>query len=259
MVRGLFLADARIEGRTAGPFAIDSGATRIVLDVALAKELSLPLARESVAPGTQLQFHESTVAALEVGPLTFRGTEVAVTDLSAMSGAIGERLAGILGYPFFARAVVEVDYAARTITCFDPKTYRLTRGDWLPLSFHNNRPVLRAHLEGNIQGQFLLDTGSNGTVILHAPFVQAHGLLDGRTTSTMRSVWLSGAYESRLGTLAWFEVAGRRFDGLRVEFAPATIRTPASQELAGIIGQGLLRHFTVVFNLSEVSIALLRK
>lgn len=254
---GLFLTAGRIGPREAGPFVIDSGATHIVLDVELARELNPSLARESGPPASQQRVRRGRLASLEIGPVTFRNTDVVVTDLSFASGHLGERLAGFLGYPFFARSVVEVNYSTGTAACFDPKSYRLPRGEWRPLAFSANRPVVTARLEGDVEGQFVLDTGHTGTVLLYQDFAGKHALLDNRASikRTMRRV--DGLYETRAVKLAWFEFAGQRFEQIVVEVAPADIPRTGVERVAGIIGRGLLRRLTVVFDYSGSRIALL--
>jgi predicted aspartyl protease len=256
---GLFLANARIGHHEAGPFVIDTGATHIVLDVELAKKLNPSLARESGQLAIKQKVRWGALASLEVGPMTFQNTDVVVMDLSFASAQFGERLAGFLGHPFFAKAVVEVDYATGSITCKDPKTYRLPRGEWLPLSFKTNRPIITARLEGNIEGQFVLDTGETGTVLFYPDFVRNHALLDKRETieHTVRRV--DGLYRTRAAKIAWFELAGRRFEQLVVQFAPSELPKAGLEGVAGIIGRGLLRRFTVIFNYSESRIALLQR
>jgi hypothetical protein len=61
------------------------------------------------------------------------------------------------------------------------------------------------------------------------------------------------------GTIAWFEVAGHRFEEPTVRFEPPnTLQMQLPVGLAGIIGQGLMRDFLVVFNYPESKVALVR-
>jgi hypothetical protein len=257
--QGLFLTTVRIGDREAGPFLIDTGADRIYLDSELAKSLNLSFWAETIHPETKQKFKWGTVPSIEVGPLTFQNTDVAVVDLSAVTPIFGERVAGLLGHPFFAQAVVEIDYPTGAITCFDPKTYRLPQGDWVPLTFQDGRPVIAARLDGNLDGQFLLDTGNNSAVLFHGDFVQKHALLDHRVTSRRTMVRADGRYEALTGKLAWFEFAGQRFEQPSVDFDPPDAPARHPRGLAGTIGRGFLGRFTIVFNYPESKIAFLLK
>ena len=254
---GLFLATVRIGDREASPFLIDTGATAITLDAELAKALHLSFWREVDIPEFKQKLKWGTVPSLEVGPLIFQNPDVAVLDLSSPVSLLGERFAGLLGYPFFARVVVEIDYPAGSVACFDPTTYRLPRGEWMPLSFQAGVPVLAARLDGNIGGQFQLDTGSNFTVLFSPEFVQRHALLEHRETRPYTTVRVDGPHEVRRARIAWFELAGRRFEQPLVTFAPADMHRSFPKGIAGVIGGSVLREFTVVFNYPESKIALL--
>jgi hypothetical protein len=196
---GLFLTTVRIGEREAGPFLIDTGSQSLYLDSELARSLNPSFWGEGDNPQVKQKVKWGTLDSLEVGPMTLQHTDVAVMDLSTPSTPLGERLAGILGHPFFAQAIVEVDYPAGSIACFDPKTYRLPQGEWLPLTFEAGRPIIPARIEGNIDGQFILDTGSNFAVLFYPDFVQKHGLLDkleGLTTSIDGFTLAGGAQDA---------------------------------------------------------------
>ncbi len=259
VTEGLFLTTVRIGDRAVSPFLIDTGATAIILDADLATALHLSVWREAEDPEYRQKLRWGSVAAVEVGPVIFQHPDVMVLDLSTPAAFLGERVAGILGQPFFARVVVEVDYPAGAIACFDPSTYRLPRGEWLPLTFEAGVPVLPARLEGGLTGRFQLDTGSNFAVLFYPAFAQQHALLARRPTSAHTIVRVDRTTEVRQARIGWVELAGRRFDQPLVSVAPADMRRSFPPGIAGVIGSGLLRAFTVVFNYPEAKVALLPK
>ena len=257
--KGLFTTTARIGPLEAHPFVIDSGADHLYLDSELAKALnpSSWSERESLEAKPKVKW--GLLATFEVGPMTLQHTIVGVRDFSAASASFGERLAGLLGYPFFAHAVVEVDYPNGSVSCFDPKTYRLPRGHWQPLTLIGNRPTLPARLEGNIEGQFFLDTGNTSTVLFFPDFIQEHALLQNRGVRRVTHTSVTGEAETLAGRIAWFAFAGHRFEKPIVLFDLPNNRPASQARLAGVIGRGFLREFIVVFNYPESKIALLPK
>jgi len=257
VTQGLFTTRARIGPLEAGPFIIDSGADRLYLDSEVARVLNPASwsARDSAGSPPKVKWGE--LATFVVGPVTLQHTVVGVMDLSAASAAFGERFAGLLGYPFFANAVVEVDYRQQSIACFDPKTYRLPQGHWQPLTLIDNRPTIPARLEGNIEGQFLLDTGNTSTVLFFPAFIQQHALLHNRNVRRVKHTSVRGDAEALAGRIAWFEFAGHRFEMPMVQFDVPNSPQASQMKLAGVIGRGLLREFNVVFNYPESKLALL--
>ncbi len=259
MTRGLFMTKARIGSLEAGPFVIDTGADQLYLDSELAKVLNPSSWGEHESQRSKPTVKWGVLATFEVGPMALTNTVVAVTDFSAASGSFGARLAGLLGYPFFAKAVVEVSYPQGSISCFDPKTYRLSRGVWQPLTLIGNRPTVTARLEGNVEGQYLLDTGNTSTVLFFPDFVRKHALSDNREVRGVKYSSVLGERETLAGRIAWFEFAGHRFEQPIVQFGLQDESHPSQSRLAGIIGRGFLREFIVVFNYPESKFALLPK
>jgi hypothetical protein len=149
---GLFLTLVRIGDREAGPFLIDSGAAGIILDSRLGEVLHLSFWGETDDPHMKQPIKWGTLASLDVGPLTLQNTNIGVLDLSTLDSIFKEKLAGLLGHPFFAQVVVEIDYPARSIT-FDPKHYRLPRG--LAATHPSEQtPDHSCPPEGHVDGEF---------------------------------------------------------------------------------------------------------
>lgn len=256
---GLFLTATRIGNREAGFFLLDTGASHLIVDVTTAERFVLPISgeREDRASGQRIRF--GWLDSLGVGPATLHNTLFAVMDLSSLSELLGEPVAGILGYPFFAKIVVEIDYRNGRVRCFDPKLYGLTSGQWQVLTIDNDRPAVPARLEGDLEGTFWLDTGKSLSVSFLPDFIRQYGLLEGRQLREVRNVRLGEETQELEGTISWFELAGRRFERPTVRFkVPNSPGARSRRGIAGFIGQEFLREFIVVFNYPERRIAFLR-
>ena len=89
--------------------------------------------------------------------------------------------AGVIGYSFISQFVNEIDFDQSTLTLYDSHAFSYQgSGARFPMALAGTMPVLRMRLDGQIEGDFRLDVGSNATVDLHAPFVRAHALDPGR-------------------------------------------------------------------------------
>ena len=72
------------------------------------------------------------------------------------------RIAGLLGYDFFAAAIVEVDLSSRKMQIFNPANMQpaLTPGAYaFPIDLTSRRPVIGMHLSGNAYGFPYFSTG----------------------------------------------------------------------------------------------------
>ena len=264
--QALFLTTVRIGGRDAGPFVIDTGAANLVLDTELARTLGLRAAQVVYDRGMRQTVQFTTLAApLTVGPVTLRNTPVLVVDLGSPSSALGQRLVGALGGPLFAGAIVEFDYGAGAVSCYAPGSYPLAEAEWRPLIVREGQAAVIARLDGHAEGEFLLDTGSNTTATLSTAFVHRHAKLEFRDIRPARSFVIAGQRAEFEGTIRSLELGGRRFDAPRVHFqrseddqgTTASGGPVPTHRFDGLIGNGLMRHFVVVFNYPAGKIAFL--
>jgi hypothetical protein len=180
-----------------------------------------------------------------LGRITYSNPVFLASDMSGKNAPPGESRAGIVGYPLFARAVVEVVGGGRRIAIYDPKRYQLGGGAWQALSFIDLTPAIVCRFEGNRRGLFQLDTGFVGTVTFYDKFIKDERLLDGRAVRDDTDVGAGGSYKLLTGKIAWFELAGRRFNnpdaGFRVEGM-------SREGGAGVVGREFLAGATVIFD-----------
>jgi predicted aspartyl protease len=248
------LVRASIDDRDAGWFALDTGASACVIEAAVAARLALPeLGRRFVrtadgAAGAPYR----RAGALRVGGFALRAPLLLELDLQAFARAAGTSLAGVLGYDLFQRAVVSLD-GAETITIAPPTADPSDGddGDWLPLQFEDGLPVIAARYpgpEGPREGLFAIDTGSAIPLTITAGAASSFVLRGGARVSLRGA---GGAASAMARTLGWFELAGHRIeevDALVARPGAGALGDPEPAAVAGLIGMGLLRDFTVTFD-----------
>jgi Aspartyl protease len=254
---GHMLVHPLVDGKDVGWFILDSGAGAMVIDPKVADGLGMPALGEIVAVGvagkTKARFRQGQT--FRLGPLTLSGTRYLELDLAFLTQIFGVPVGGICGRDFFARAAVEIDIANQSVAVHDPARFRLEGATWQELFFSGRNPAVRARFEGGREGLFKLDTGSGATVSLHAPAVERLGLLAGRETRESRSGGVGGSMASRTGRLAWFELAGRRFESPEVEFAATSEGAFSDVYTTGNIGSGFLSAFRIVFDYGNKRVA----
>lgn len=254
---GHLLVHPLVNGQDVGWFILDSGAGTMVIDQKVADRLGMPAVGEIVAVGvagtTKTRFRMG--GPLRLGPLTMTRVRYLDLDLGFLTKAFGLPVSGIVGRELFARAAVEIDMAGEAVSLHDPARYRLEGAQWQEMFFSGRNPAVQARFEGERAGLFKIDTGSDATVTIHAPAVQRFGLLAGRETREARSGGVGGTRPSRKGKLAWFELAGHRFESPEVEFAGAGEGAFSDMYTLGNIGAGFLKEFRIVFDYGNKRIA----
>jgi predicted aspartyl protease len=261
------LVRPRVDGRDVGWFLLDTGAGALGIDAAVAASLGLrAVGRRFVrtADGGVGAVHRRA-AVLAVGPLTVREPLFVEVDMGPFGRACGVKLAGVLGYDLFARAVVTLDPAPREpaprVAIDDPASYALEDPVWAPLRFEQGRPMVAARVAADggaavdgVTGVFAIDTGSSVAVTLYAAAPPTLALRRGARAAVRG---LTGARSGRAAELAWIEVAGCRF-----EEVPALVAAPgpgvagATAGVLGSLGATLFRDAALILDVPRRRLAL---
>src|SRR2546421_1742040 len=198
----------RVNGSEPLWFVLDTGADGTLVDSDRAKTLGIKVSGGDDVGGAG----QNSVAAgmakdvsFSLPGVNFQAREVLVIPLSNLNRFIGRVVEGVLGHDFFSRFVVEVDYAARIINVYDPKSFQYSGpGDSIPLELKDNGPSVRARLNlpgrAPVEGNFRIDTGGAHALILHTPFVKAQKVLESISkTIAAPAAGVGGETSVRLG------------------------------------------------------------
>lgn len=152
-------------------FVVDTGSTNSVIDRRIAKQIGVRIVGSALGHGPGgSTFHMAigSKATFNVGATRFTTSKPFLVDLSGLNRPDRE-IDGLLGFDFFDRFVVTIDYRSQTLTLDDPKSF-LYRGSGqvLPLKIKNNQPYISASLKTAgvpaATKALMLDTGSAESV-----------------------------------------------------------------------------------------------
>lgn len=234
-------------------FLLDTGSTLSMIDADLARSLGLvaegDLTGHAIGGTTEVSLVQ--IPSMDVGDARLLhqvlGTAVFGDDLTEQ---LGVPVGGLLGYDFFSRFVVFLDFDGRSCTLHEPGTWSPPAdGVVLPLQFVEQQPTVEATLDGDLSGRWRVDTGADGLAV-HGPQAAAWDLEQRHPGGRdMVATGLAGPTIVRLV----------RADSFRL--GPYEIRQPlmlvsrdeagvlAAGSIAGNIGTGILDrfHLTVDF------------
>jgi len=176
------MVEARVNGGAPTWWLFDTGADVQVVNRARLAELGLTEfgASKTSGGGNAAASAFTRVDSLAVGDVAVVGQRATTLDLTGLERLYGMKLGGILGYDFFSRFVVVVDYDARTFTVL-PAGSRRPGGQAVPFVLEEGHPHVRGAVVvddgGPIATDFVLDSGAAESANLTAPFVRANDLL----------------------------------------------------------------------------------
>lgn len=237
--------------------SLDTGASSSLLNLRSVRTLGLRVLRSSQATGAG-----GTVEAVTLSNVTFNingarleGAELQAVPLNSIEDRTGRVMDGIVGAELFRRYVVEIDYADKVITLYEPATYEYRGpGENLPLTFSDNHPYVRAKvtLPGRepIAGEFVIDAGSNFAVILLKSFIESQQLTKSLPpTIPVVGRGVGGEIPLPVGRVPQFQLGRFTLSNLIAAFPSRGMF--AREGAAGNIGGGILRRFKVIFDYSR--------
>ncbi len=249
---------ASVNGGPPEDFLVDTGASVTVIDSAyaarrgIATQGQIGVTGAGAAGGASFSALDSiAVAAAGGGGVVLAHQKVAVLALNPhLEPFFWRPIAGVLGYDFISRFVMEVDYDRGLLTLHDPARFHYTGGgNAVPLTMAGNIPVVQAKLDGAYAGDFRLDVGSGSSVDMHSPFVKAHDLrAQAGKGFEVTGGGFGGTFSSTLCRMKSFEIGPYRWTDPLVTLSEATTGGLASEDYAGNIGNQILERFKVTFD-----------
>jgi hypothetical protein len=236
-------------------FLLDTGAQSILVDTSILKAAG-------VSPQGALEVRGATRSGgLGVAVLPSLAVDGAALDNVVVSSldlgrSIGGRLHfdGILGYPFFASALVEMDFANHLLR-FGPPGSFAPRGTRISLDV--DRELAEASLRANtIEAPFIVDTGNSSEMLLYRPFLDAHPGIVPFSSAGSWNYGIGGANATYRTTLDALDIGGVSLYHRAVEVVLAREGAFADRVDAGNVGLGVLRNFVATFDLGGAAMYL---
>ena len=251
----LILLPVQVNGQGPFEFILDTGAGPTLLANELADSLGVARgeAKEAMGAGGGLSVSLATLDSLTIGSERFEDVPVAITDLSAIAGAIRARVDGDLGHSVLRHFIVTLDYPSSTLI-LTRSPEGMSAPPSRPAEFvafrlaHPQKPLIVVPVVVNDKGpyEFAVDTGAS-TSVVSSTLARELGLV----TENIPSVTAGGgsvqAERSRLESVS---VGGTRQQDLPVivsDFLTMLNRVIGVQ-LEGIVGYNFLRNYRVTID-----------
>jgi predicted aspartyl protease len=224
-------------------FILDTGAEFSVVSSRLASRLAI-----QTSPEGGRDFAANVE--IEAGGLKLPHQLVMVMPFETYY-ARGREIDGLIGYDFFARFTVGIDFRARALTIWEPSAFRAPKGIVsVPITFAGRLPVIDVLMVQSDRAtwpvKLMVDTGASQGIILRYPFANEHGLLDpaGQKETTAPSL-ASGQLRLLEVPIEQVKLAAWTFDRPPVLAHAEPRGSGAYTATDGLIGNTLLSRFTL--------------
>lgn len=251
-------------------FVFDTGDKVAIVDLARAQELGLDLhgqvhvggAGSGKLTGSLVRGASWTLPGLD----GFSQPVALALPFGRLASRFGHDFDGIIGSDFIRQFVVEIDYQARVLKLHNKDTFTYSgAGESIPIKLDSQgHPLLEAEVTPMggepIKGRFVLDIGSGGSLALHSPFVNDHGLLNPKL-KTIRAIGTGGAggqVIGRIGRISELKIGTFKISTPTALFSEDKAGAFANRALAGNIGQQIASKFKVFLDYARERIILER-
>ena len=244
-------------------FILDTGSGGISLDSATVTRLKLVTLPSDktilgIAGIRQVRFiYNETLhlPGLVVDSLNFH-----VNDYDILSSVYGEKVDGIIGYSFFSRYIVKIDYDSLRIYVYSKGSFKYPKGGHLLKPVIASLPIQTAQVRDaeTITSRFYFDTGAGLCMLLSSDFVSDSSLLDPRRKSfPTQAEGLGGKANMRLTTIKEMRLGPFRFRKVPTYIFDDDYNVTSYPNLGGLLGNDILRRFNVTLNYDRREIFLL--
>lgn len=218
-------------------------------------ELDSSAAVSSIDPG---RASELDITPAQPAEFDFAGVVVPLAALPAMArdgfGAqVGREFEGALGADFLNAVVVKLDYERQTLQLYDPASFQYSgQGKSFPLTFAGAEPLIQGKFSmaggKHVEAEFAVNTALDASIVISERFAQSHDLFSASLKTIPTADPLSDdGKDAALGRLKSFVIGPYVADSPLAAFSQSSLQAGGSR-IAGEIGGGMLRRFTVIFD-----------
>ena len=231
------------------PALLDTGATRSLIDVGLARELGIRTQRMRNggtfgAAGSSVQFGWTTPLAVDFGA---GATTRSLGTYKSEHAFAPEGVRMLIGMDLLDDLAVSLDFATmmadfQRLSDFKPpegEPLKLTQSGW-------HRPTLPVWIAG-MEADLLIDTAASSALHLDAAFVAKTPSLSSLPTSRRTVTGIDGVREHDVVVVPCVSFGDHAFANVRASSGPF-VMTRWSNNVDGVLGVGLLKHFKAVID-----------
>ncbi|MBV8222748.1 MAG: aspartyl protease family protein, partial [Candidatus Eremiobacteraeota bacterium] len=250
-----------LNGKGPYRFAFDTGGSNLV-DTSVAQTLGLSQsgAMQGGGVGNKTEtISFAKIASLGIGSATLKDQYFAILPVRAgFSVAGGAPLDGLIGFEVLSRFTTTFDYAGKKLTLAMPGTNAPAPGaDIIPFVFNNTIPQIPCQLDA-VSANCSVDTGSRVAISVLTKFSTDHPSVVPSDASAVgvNGFGIGGPALGRVGRLASLQIGNTTLTNVIADFSAQNKGYFANPFIAGNIGGGVWRRFTVVFDYAKQTMAL---
>ena len=259
-VRNLIIIPLYINDKGPFDFILDTGVgPMIITDTSLIKQLNLqnlrPVKINGLGKALELEAFLTDEISAKLGKAKINNLPTAILkeDIFGLSGYVGTRIYGLLGYHFFKSFIVELKYSSKRLLFDLPGAKKKIKGEKIPLRIINSKPYIDIDIDtkeiGNVTATMVVDNGASHAISLETYQGKAFPVPPNAIPANL-GVGLGGPISGSIGRTPALQLGSFKMTDVLSSY-------PEYDELAaktylqnrnGNLGADILSRFNVIFD-----------
>jgi predicted aspartyl protease len=238
-------------------FILDTGSGGISLDSLTCVRLKInltPSDRTIRGIGGIRKVNFLNHATLKLKGLQIDSLNFHVNDYDILSSVYGMKIDGIIGYSFLSRYIVRLDYDSSRMYVYSKGEYRYPRGGHILRPQFGTIPIqtlkFRDEPKRPLVNRFYFDTGAGLCLLLSKDYVTDSAVMRKRKPEPVitQAEGLGGKMQMELTTVKEIQLGPYKFRNVPTFVFEDKFNVTSYPFLGGLIGNDILRRFTVTLN-----------
>lgn len=182
-----------------------------------------------------------------------------INDYEVLSSVYGEKIDGIIGYSFFSRYIVEVNFDSLKISIYEPGSFNYPGRGYMLHPSISTIPILDMRFKdaGWNEFPFYLDSGAGLCFLLSEKLVSDSAILKkGRKPILTQAEGMGGRLRMRLTVIKKLKFGPYHFRRVPVFIYDDANNILNYPNIGGVVGNDLLRRFNIIYNYPKKEIYL---
>lgn len=235
-------------------FILDTGSGGISLDSATCAEFNIPLRRsDTTITGiggirrVSFAFDQTlNLPGLKIEHLNFH-----VNNYEVLSSVYGEKVDGIIGYSFFSRYIVKINFDSSMIEVYSPGSMQYPKDGTVLHPAFTNLPIQWLDIKDRKKTgfNFYFDTGAGLCLLLSEKFAKDSAILLSRRKPVLtQAEGMGGKLQMRLTIIKEVKIGPYKFKSIPTYLYKDDYNVTSYPYTGGLLGNDLLRRFNMIVN-----------
>ena len=175
-----------------------------------------------------------------------------VNDYEILTNVYGIKIDGIIGYSFFIRYIVNINYDNTIITVHTTGEYKYPRGGYMLNPIFTAIPIQQTQFKDSreLMQRFYFDTGAGLNFLISESYARDSAVLHRKRKPPVitQAEGLGGKMVMRYTVVKWVKVGPYKFRKVPTHVFEDPYNVTNYPLLGGLLGNDLLRRFNTTFN-----------